>query len=104
MATQTSLAEYKLQLEADPSAKNDGTWYARTTIKHDELVYKEGAKLPALTNAQVLQLLDINALTSTAPAGAQQQGATEPDLPAGAVGRNADGVPVDENGVAVEAQ
>lgn len=74
---QTDLAEYKRQLEADPSAKNDGTWYARTTVRHDELTFKEGAKLPELTNGQVAQLLDVNALTSVAPAAGNSKASSK---------------------------
>jgi hypothetical protein len=61
------LAEYKLKLADDPTGKNEGPWYARSTVQHDALTFKAGQKLPELTNEQVLQLLDVNALTSVAP-------------------------------------
>jgi hypothetical protein len=75
MAQAINLEEYKRTLLLDPQAPNDGTWYARSTIHHDTTAFKAGQKLPQLTNEQVVQLLDVNALTSVAPAGSEQAAA-----------------------------
>lgn len=71
------LSEYKNQLRLDPHTQNTGKWYARSTIHHDGKTYPSGAELPPMTNEQVVQLLDVNAVTSVGPqAAAHVQPAT----------------------------
>ena len=124
------LATYKAELRDNPTAVNDGKWYARGTVQHNGVNYAAGKQLPndgehALTNGQVADLLDVNALTSVAPTAAEgsdvqapnQTGAVAPNaggqagpgsgntdpndpnaLPEGAVGRDENGVAIDANG------
>lgn len=79
------LTEYKRQLELMPHETNDGVWYARSAVHHDGRLYPAGAKLPAMTNAQVVQLLDVNVVTSVAPKQDEEaeQTAADPALDQG---------------------
>jgi hypothetical protein len=107
------LTEYKNRLRLDPEAPNSGTWYAKSTIHHDGKPYTAGMQLPAMTNGQVAQLLDVNVLTSVAPKqeqaapaapaqpqgdGSQQNGAGQgdPNLPSGQTRLDENGNPVAE--------
>lgn len=95
---QVNLSEYIATLKLAPHDKNDGTWYARSVVQHDNQNYQPGVKLPDdLTNGQVAQLLEVNALTSVAPAKAEEAPA------AGGEGEGGDGAPkTDENGNPIE--
>ena len=99
-----NLSEYIGTLRMNPHAVNEGTWFARGTIEHNGRTYKAGNKLPndgdhALTNEQVAQLLEVNALTSVNPNKDQHEAAQSQDQ-----GNDQGGTPpsgadrLDENG------
>jgi hypothetical protein len=98
---QIALGEYIAQLKADPNTVNTGTWYARSVVRHHTTKYLPGQQMPnegkeALTNGQVAQLLEVNALTSVAPkqdtTEAPQVGAgDQTGSPAGGTDPNANG-------------
>lgn len=76
------LAEYKKNLRLDPHAPNTGDWWARSPVEHDGKNYAPGVKLPQLSNVQVADLLDVNALVSVDPNPQVQQQAPPESQPA----------------------